>query len=792
MTTTFAMPTVCGPKISAAISLGALALALAMPGAALAAAPAAAPAAPAAPAADTPPAGVTDIVVTAQKRSERLQDVPVAVSSVSGDMLKAANLTNITDIRFLAPSVQFAESNSVRGEGFAIRGVGTFAFADGTEQSVSVVVDGVVLGRPGMGTGDLADVAQVDVLRGPQGMLFGKGGSAGVVSISTRNPTQNFEGSARVSYGTDNETKLEGVLNVPLTENLAWRTTGYFNHRDGFINNVYTGQTLGGQSEGGFRTKLLFKPDSDLSVLASFDWGHHSSACCQSVIVGTVGAAPNNYVVQRLAAYNIVPSLDNRETNVGGPVYLNMTQWGGSLQIDKSIGDYTLTSITAFRRWVLHDNTDTGFTDTPFFPINGADEAQQQLTQELRLASPKRGLVDYVVGLYYFNQNLKAAYPQQGQLGLPASTAVYSRKAQPDIQTLNYALFGQGNINLTPTWKLIVGGRYTHDDLTMIRYNRTLVSPTDNAFPGAPPLSFDQTTYPSNRKADNFSYKLGTEYKITPDVMTYFTYSRGYKGPGIGLVSGYLLGQPLFSNPEIPTNYEVGLKTAWFNRRLVFNIDAYTTDIKDFQTQISTPFIFNGTNLAILQIANAGKVRSRGIEMDFSARPTDRLTISGNAAYIDAKFAYFPNGTCNYPTQPGCFVSTTIPGTTTTVPATRFFNNTGNVLPNSPKFTYSLNANYDVPVTSEITGFIKANYNYRSSVNFSANGDPLTYQRGYGIAGGQIGVRDADGRWNVAVFARNLFNTRFVTAISNNGSYQTAWLTTQAMRTIGVLGDVKF
>jgi outer membrane receptor protein involved in Fe transport len=183
-------------------------------------------------------AGVVDIVVTAQKRSERLQDVPVAVSSVSGEVLKAANLSNITDIRFLAPSVQFAESNSVRGEGFAIRGVGTFAFADGTEQSVSVVVDGVVLGRPGMGTGDLADIAQVDILRGPQGMLFGKGGSAGVVSISTKNPVQKFEASARASYGTDNETKLEAMVNLPVNDKLAWRVNGYFNHRDGFIKNV--------------------------------------------------------------------------------------------------------------------------------------------------------------------------------------------------------------------------------------------------------------------------------------------------------------------------------------------------------------------------------------------------------------------------------------------------------------------------------------------------------------------------------------------------------------------------
>jgi iron complex outermembrane receptor protein len=151
----------------------------------------------------------------------------------------------------------------------------------------------------------------------------------------------------------------------------------------------------------------------------------------------------------------------------------------------------------------------------------------------------------------------------------------------------------------------------------------------------------------------------------------------------------------------------VGLKTAWFNRKLVFNIDAFHTDIQDFQTQVATPFIFNGTNLAILQIANAGKVRTRGVEMDFTARPSQRLTIGGNMAFIDAIFAYFPNGTCNYTSQPGCFTSTTIPGTSTTVPATSFMNNTGRTLPNSPKFTFSVNASYDVPVSASMTGFIR-------------------------------------------------------------------------------------
>lgn len=745
-------------------------------------------------------AGVADIVVTAQKRAERLQDVPVAVSSVSGDLLKAANLTNITDIRFLAPSVQFAESNSVRGNGFIIRGVGTSAFADGTEQSVSVVVDGVVLGRPGMGTGDLADVAQVDVLRGPQRMLFGKGGSLGVVSITTRNPTQDLEFEGRATYGTDNETKLQAVANLPITGNLALRVSGYLNHRDGFIENVNRKETLGGVTEGAVRAKLLYTPSDELSVLLAADWGRHRSACCQSVFVGNVfggatGGKPSaDYLISRLAAYGITPNDDNNKTIVGGDVYMRMVQWGTSLEINREIGDFTLTSITAFRRWLINDNTDTGQSDTPVFPINGADGQQQQFTEELRIASPKRGLVDYVAGLYYFNQSLQSTYPQRGQLFLPTtgSTSYYSRNANPDIKTLNYAVFGQANINITPQFTLIAGGRYTRDDITMVSYNRTKVVESDIAFPGSQPLSFNRDNYPSTRGADNFSYKLGVEYKFSPDVMLYVTRSRGYKGPGIGLVSAYQLGQPLFSNPEIPTNTEIGVKSAWFDRKLVFNVAVFKTLIKDFQTQIATPFIVNNQQFSILQIANAGRVQSRGVEMDFTARPTSRLTVGGNAAWIDARYADFPNATCAYTGQPGCFSSTIIPGTNTVVPATNFFNNTGKVLPNSPKFTFSINGSYDAPLSDDVVGFLRANYNYRSSVNFTATNDPTTAQRGYGIFGGQIGVRSADGRWSAAVFGRNLFNTRFFSAIATNGHYQTAWLTSSAIRTIGVALDFKF
>ncbi len=274
------------------------------------------------------------------------------------------------------------------------------------------------------------------------------------------------------------------------------------------------------------------------------------------------------------------------------------------------------------------DNTDTGQSDTPVFPINGADGQQQQFTEELRIASPKRGLVDYVAGLYYFNQTLNSTYPQRGQVRLSVGdTAYFSSNANPDIKTLNYVVFGQANINVASNFKLIAGGRYTRDDITMTSYNRTQVAAADKPLFGRVPLSLDKNSYPSTCGADNFSYKFGMEYKFSPDIMLYVTRSRGYKGPGIGLVSNYQPGRPLFSNLEIPTNTEIGLKSSWFNRRLIFNIDVFKTTIRDFKIQIAIPAIIDGLQTSILQIANAGEVRTRGVEMHFTARPTWRLTL---------------------------------------------------------------------------------------------------------------------------------------------------------------------
>lgn len=724
--------------------------------------------------------GIGDIIVTAQKRAERLQDVPIAVSAVTGDALQSANFTNITDIKFLAPSVQFSDSNTTRGQGFQVRGIGTSTFSDGIEQSVGVVVDGVALGRPGMSVGDLVDIERVEVLRGPQGMLFGKNASAGLINVTTRNPTDRLEARARLSYGTGDETKVEGILNVPLADGLNVRLVGFLNRRDGYVRNVATGEDLNSRKEYGFRMKLLWEPDDRLSVLLAGDWSKRDSSCCTFVLRQTV---PGSFHATQSAANGIVPGTRNNETALNGETFLNQKHYGASGEVNYDLGgDYSATSLTAYREWHEFDNFDTDLSTFDVFDINGAEDHQKQFTQEVRLTSPKGGLVDFVVGAYYFRQIIRARFPQAGTLGFAPAGMVFSRDTRVTIDTENYAFFGQANVNLTDALTLIAGARYTKDDLTL-DYDRQAF-PGQLMWPGLTPLTF------SNEKngADNLSWRLGAQYDVTPDVMAYFTASRGYKGPGFTGFSDYRRTFPTQVAPEIPTSFEIGLKSTLLDRKLVLNLAAFTTDFKDFQAQVFDLTITPGA----FRVANAGKLRTRGIEMDFTARPMSGFTLSGSAAYIDAFYKDFQNVAC-YPGQPQtpteCAPVT--PGSTTFVTDA-----SGNRLPNAPKFSFALAAAYETPVTDSLEGFANANYSYRSKVTFSAQGDPGLVHRGYGLLGGQIGLRASNDRWSAAVFVRNLLDTNFVPSIGSApggavGEYS-QFTTSEASRTVGVVAGFKF
>ncbi|HLL24635.1 MAG TPA: TonB-dependent receptor, partial [Kofleriaceae bacterium] len=437
---------------------------------------------------------IADIVVTAQRRVERLIDVPVSVVATSGETLEDLNLTASTDLQFVTPGFALGDANTPRGAGFRIRGIGTNVFADGIEQSVGTVVDGVPLARAGQGLADLTDVERVEVLRGPQGLLFGRNASAGVLNIVTRKPGNELELNANASYGSDDEIKLSGGVSAPLGAGLSARLSGYINRNNGFVTNVRTGEKLNNRNEYGFRGTLRYEPNENLEILLRGDWSNRRNRCCVWTVRQFASAAtdprPGTVFLRQLTG-PLASGPEALENNGSAPYYNRSKNRGGSAEINYLLGDYTLTSITAYRKWNQVDNNDADLSPINVLDRNMGANNLEQTTQELRLTSPSDGFVEFVAGLFYFDSKNVAPSSQVGRfanglalaaagginvplapgLVLPA-TQLFGRDTLQIIDTRDYAVFGQATINITDRLALIAGGRVT-DTKVGVDYART-------------------------------------------------------------------------------------------------------------------------------------------------------------------------------------------------------------------------------------------------------------------------------------------------------------------------------
>ncbi len=728
-----------------------------------------------------------EIIVTAQKREERLRDVPLAVSAVSGNSLITQQITTATDLRLVSPSLNFTPSANARGEGFAIRGVGTAIFSDTVEQSVGVVVDGVVLGRSGQATGDLLDIERVEILRGPQGMLFGKNASAGLISISTRRP-QLGETTLEVrgSYATLDEIKFSGVGNLPIGDIAALRIAGGSQTADGTIFNRRLGVDVNNRDEQNVRAKLLVEPSSDFSILISGDWQKRRSRCC----AWTARTAPATTPFGALnAAAGVIPSVGNREIAAGVPFFQNVDAWGTSGQFDYDFGFATLTSITAYRRWENTDNNDPDLLPANILDVNTGTSNLRQFSQEVRLTSPS-GPVEWVAGLFYYDQTNRTNSNQTGTLGAVALPALLGTILDTDTKNVSKAAFGQITIRPFDRLKLIAGARYTDEDIDLVLTQRQAPG-TIATIPGR----FSGTINGSTG-ATNWSYRLTAQFDVAPSFMVYATHARGFKGPGINTL-GVSTSVTEVIRPEIPTTYEIGGRGAWLNNRITFNIAAYTTQYENFQAQVFDQGVTPGR----FRVTNAGKLDTKGIEVELGVRPVDGLSLSANAAYLDATFDDFENIAC-YTGQPilpfgtprtsdrQCIRVSAAPG------ATAVTNGTGNRLTNAPAFTLSLSGRYDQPI-GDMTGFVQSSFQFRDKVSFSAAGDPNLQQKGFGIVNGSIGLNGPDDRWNVSLFVKNLFDTFYATNIIsqpvlNAPGVYSQFFTPDSRRLVGVSVGMKF
>jgi len=739
-----------------------------------------------------------EIVVTAQKRSERLQEVPIAVSVVSGTALETAARPSIESATQLVPALNFLKSGTTLNQTIFLRGVGTATFSIAGEPSVSTVVDGVVFARSGEAFSDLNDIDQLEVLRGPQGTLFGKNASAGVINITTKQPTSRPGGSIDASYFSGNEVRVRGVANVPLSKDLLSRVTAFYGSYDGNIRNVTLDRRVNGYKHYGVRGQLLYRPDNGLRVLLIGDYHKNNDDCCAEVIgTGPLNAAGASITSPVFAA---LPTPRGDETRQVAQNLVTRTEekgWGVSGEVDLPLGDHTLTSITAYRKYDNTEIRDGDFLPQAYVGFNQLHDVGPQtsntVSQEVRLTSPTRQFFTYVLGGYYSRAKSERVFTRNDVVcnavaGAPAGTLIPCGSAQATASTFpsgtadfgstfnNLALFGQGVFNLTDTFRVVTGLRFTRDRLSVFHSrNTTLAGPGINPSFPTTPTGTGQPAEPfrDNTSSTNVSGKAALQYAFTPDAMGYVSYTRGYKGPAYNIFYNLTATGTNVIDPETSNSYEVGLKNTLLNGRLILNLDAFYAKYDNFQA--NNPDVVAG--VVVTRFTNAGAVSTRGLEADLIWRPIDDLSISGGVAYTDATVDKFQ-------VAPGAASSAVIPPLTS--------------LAFAPKLKGSLSANYHVRTGGPVDFYLGASGNAQSKQLslFSPNAVQRQFGTigGYSIINASVGVGDSADRYRVTFQVRNLFDTSYAVAIQNGGpagSYRYQ-IPRDADRYFGVSGRVNF
>ena len=753
-----------------------------------------------------------DVVVTAQKRAERLQDVPISIAVTQGDTLRNLNLNAATDLQYVAPGLGLGDANTPRGAGFRVRGVGTNVFADGIEQSVGTVVDGVPLARAGQGLADLIDVERIEVLRGPQGMLFGRNASAGLINIVTRRPSDTLTAEALASYGTDNDVRSSATVSGPLAAGIGARVTGFYNSQDGFVRDLNTGRDLNNRKEYGGRGVIEFQPAAGTTTALRGDWSKRDNRAN----IWTIRALPTN-ALRPIVDPRVVAAVgpENRVVDLSGRIYNRMESWGVSGEINQELGGgYSLTSLTAYRHWDQADNNDADQSLLNVLDFNRGTNRLKQFSQELRITSPADQFVSFVAGAFYYNSTNRNLVDQVGKFsvglaqagaagvtlfgGLVQPAALGGREVAIKVGVEDIAGFGQATLTFTPQFRAIAGGRFTHTRVsaTLDRHLGPGASATYNSVLGA---AFAPLTYDLSNTDDNVSFRFGLQYEPTRAHNLYATVSRGYKGPGFDtqvdftVQPGRTALQSALVNPEIATNYEAGYKGSLLNRALDVSLAVYLTDFRNFQAQVfETP---PGALLGSYRIRNAGKLRAKGFEVEFTAHPAANFTLGVGLAYNDTRYIDFAAAACP---RLGQTVTAANDGRNCGQSAASF-NASGLAAPNAPRWTISTNARYDARLTDTVGLFVQGNAYLRSDNFFSTyptNIPNPTQQDGYVIVNGTAGVSFLDRKVTLAAYVRNLFDTNFVTSVFDlpfGGPGDLGqFVTRDADRTIGVQVGLRF
>ncbi|GGL42315.1 MULTISPECIES: TonB-dependent receptor [Caulobacter] len=707
-----------------------------------------------------------EIVVTAERRSENLQKVPVSVAVVGGDQLRAiqGGGDDIISLSGKVPSF-YAETTTGRiFPRFYIRGLGNIDFYLGASQPVSIIQDDVVLEHVVLKSNPVFDVKQVEVLRGPQGSLFGRNTTAGIVKFDTNKPTQTLEGRASASYGTYGTTTFDGGIGGPIVaDKLAFRVSALYQHRDDYVDNTFAGASadgtvtpkknaMGGFDEKDVRIQLLATPTEQLTVLASAHARNYEGTSTL-FLRGALKKGSNSSTAPR-------DSVAFDEANNNPQAY--DTQ-GTSLNIAYDFGPVTLTSISAYETTSGYSRGDTDGGAAANFPVAGAPNGfgqsmgqvrdLDQLTQEIRLASNGDDRLKWQVGALYFDSRDTTDFFQRAYF---LTTAARNPNNWVELNNLNtsWAVFGQVSYKLTDALTVTGGLRDTYDA------KKTVLAKTANT-------AANVSTYAGRRYVrlsdEQVSWDLSANYEVNPDLNLYARVAKGFRGPTIQGRSAVFNSDFTTANSETILSWEAGFKSTLLDNTLRLNASAFTYEVKDIQLNGNDS---NGNGV----LFNADKAKAYGLEADAEWRPIANLTLTAGVSLLhsEIKDKRVYAQVCALNSVVVCTVKNPTIAIVGPFGTSTFAQIDGQPLPNAPKYNLSFTGRYDVPVGADGKLFVATDWNVQGYTNFVLYKTDEFYSKGNFEGGLKLGYEGGNGAYEVALFGRNITNEKNLKGVIEN------------------------
>jgi iron complex outermembrane receptor protein len=708
-----------------------------------------------------------EVVVTAQKRAESVQDIPVSIAALSGDALESAGVDAQVALAALTPGV--AVNQNANFTAVYIRGVGTQYANPGLEPSVGTYFDDVYSSRASSGFISFADVERVEVLKGPQGILYGRNTTGGIIRVVTKDPTDEFEAGVGLQAGNYDAFQADGYLSGPFTDSVQGRFAFQYEKNDGWVKNITPGAPRLQQRDAYLvRGKLNWDVNDNLSVKLMADWSEREGL--EGLAFLPLFDGPPE---QAIVAFG--GQIDPKGKKYSGntpykdePHAFHLRVGGAELRVDYEGSGYTFSSITGYRYNRFNGLADLDGTTLPFYNANTRRELSIDWSQEFQLVSDNSGPLQYVAGLFYWHEVATDDFGASGLavdgglspiIGAPPPGSTWFSGGDGRVEIESYAPYGQVTYAITPQWELLAGARYTVEE-KKLKYNHWYVATVDLATTHVNSrnlISFGEAP-PDKFKEKEFTPKIGVNWRPIDDVMLYASFSKGFKSGGFNLPDP---APPVVDKVESEKvdAYEVGWKAQFGRFRI--NGAYFHYKAEDLQIQVTDP------SGGITSIRNAASSKTDGVELDLTAAITPELQIGVGVGWLDAKFDKFPDGQAFVP----CSIAAAqgwvdVAGTCDALGglglATVVQDQSGNELPQAPEWTGNIRVDYRLQLPGD-AGTLAFNAVESYTSKFSWTADNLYKEPSKWLLNASVRWTSADGRFGASVYGINLTDKEYNT-----------------------------